>query len=527
MFRRSHHHGRPSPRPRRVPAPRIVVGLAVAVLAGVVVSCGEPDPPPPPPITQVAITTSPGLFPTFSADTIDYVVRCTGAPIHVLVDAPDDHPISIDDQPAATGHLEADVNRTEGQAFQIVDQSLLRAYSVRCLPYDYPNFTVSGHGQQAEYYLTAPFGLGLPLSPEYITIFDRNGVPVWWSKTRQPVNFATRFSDGNLGLVRFDDQPSEVFSLLPPVTVRQVASNAQPPGAIYDNHDVLLLPNGHYVYVYNYRRTMDASGAFPSHTDDTSLHNATVLDHVLVEIDARGNPVWSWDAADHIAPSEMDPQWEHDVYTGLDPDGYDVFHWNSVEATPSGFLLSFRHLDAVFAITKDPGQGDDGEVEWKLGGSPRAESLTVAADPVFSGASHFGGQHDARRLSDGTITLYDNGSGLGRAPRGVRYRLALNSPVGTGGTATLIEQVSDSADVPSSFCCGSARRLPGGNWLFGFGGTGVIAEVASTGDLNRPDGTVVFRIVYDAPVVEYRTEPIQAGALNWFVLRLSMDAQNP
>lgn len=37
----------------------------------------------------------------------------------------------------------------------------------------------------------------------------------------------------------------------------------------------------------------------------------------------------------------------------------------------------------------------------------------------------FGGQHDARREPDGTVALHDNGTGLNRPPRAVRYRLDL------------------------------------------------------------------------------------------------------
>lgn len=504
------------------------LGLAVATitLLGVGVACGEPDPPPPP--ESVSIATTPELFPAFDPEIIDYVVRCDGSPIHVSVDAPSDHPISIDGAPAQTGHLEADVARVEGQAFLVTDESLLRNYSIRCLPYDYPAFTVSGHGEGAEYYLTLPFGLvGFSLTPQYATIFDRNGVPVWWSKTRLPSNFATLFSNLDLGIVRNDDQPPQVRSLLFGNVVQTVTADGMPGSAIYDNHDLLRLDNGHFVFVYNVVTTMDVRGAFPHHSGDSSLASAGVLDHVVVEVEADGTVVWEWRASDHIDPAETDPQWEEQLYAGLHPNGYDLYHWNSIEATPTGYLMSFRHDDAVYAVTRDPGQPDDGRVEWKLGGSDRPESLDVVDDPVFTGGGGFGGQHDARRLPDGTVTISDNGTDLSRAPRGVRYRLALDSPVGTGGTATLVEQVSDSGTVGSSFCCGSARRLSDGHWLFGFGGTGVIEEIAPTGRIDQPDGTPVFRIRFSGGPLEYRTEPISEGRLNWWFLRIAMNVANP
>ena len=78
----------------------------------------------------------------------------------------------------------------------------------------------------------------------------------------------------------------------------------------------------------------------------------------------------------------MDPQWYSQYITGGSAP-YDVYHWNSVDYTGTGFLLSFRHLDAVYDIDQA-----SGNILWKLGGSARPESLTVLNDPVFAGGSH-------------------------------------------------------------------------------------------------------------------------------------------
>jgi class 3 adenylate cyclase len=57
-------------------------------------------------------------------------------------------------------------------------------------------------------------------------------------------------------------------------------------------------------------------------------------------------------------------------------------------------------LNAVFDIDQR-----SGNILWKLGGSATPESLRITNDPVFTNGSHFGGQHDARLLPDGTVTL--------------------------------------------------------------------------------------------------------------------------
>jgi len=190
------------------------------------------------------------------------------------------------------------------------------------------------------------------------------------------------------------------------------------------------------------------------------------------------------------------------VVSGAAP--YDVYHWNSIEDTGSGFIVSYRHLDAVYDIDRA-----SSTIVWKLGGSTEAGSLTVKGDPVFDGGSHLGGQHDARLLADGSVSLFDDGSNLGRAPRAVRYQIDTNAH-----TATLLESVSDPAIV-ASFCCGSARKLGPGDWVIGWGGTDTATESV--------DGTRHFTITQ--PGTMYRFIPIAQGRLSRSDLRAAMDAQ--
>ena len=119
-------------------------------------------------------------------------------------------------------------------------------------------------------------------------------------------------------------------------------------------------------------------------------------------------------------------------------------------------LISMRHTDGVYKIDRTTG-----DIVWKLGGTTTPESLTVIDDPL--GANPFGGQHDARMLDDGTLTVFDNGMTRNRPPRAVRYQIDESA-----GTATLLESVSDT-DAPNAICCGSARRSDSGSWTVGWG----------------------------------------------------------
>jgi hypothetical protein len=453
----------------------IVVALSIALLAMGLSACLPVAPPPP-----TAVTTNPPLFPTFEAGVRNYVVRCTpGTPTKVHVTAPSSALVSVAQRYPLNGTFDESVPQQVGERFTIavttdVANNVTTTYNVRCLPADFTDWSVtrSSYGV-TPYFMTAPLAGG---RSSYTAIYDRNGVPLWWGEPSTTI-FSTLLPDGHVGSL-FPSGLQE--TTLDGAFVRKISTVGGP----VDTHDVLLLANGHVVLV-----TLEPLTGI----DLTAIGgpaNASMCDHVVQEIDpGDGSVVWSWRTSEHIPVTEMDPQWESSYITPgpTDPTcGYDVYHWNSIEATGTGFVLSFRHLDALYDIDRA-----SGSVVWKLGGSSRPESLKVVGDPVFSGGSHFGGQHDGRVLPDGSVTLYDDGTALGRAPRAVRYAIDTNAK-----TATLLDSVSD-PEVPGSFCCGSARYLGSTVWAVGWGGTGNATETVGGGRqfaLSFP-GSLVYRLI--------------------------------
>lgn len=450
---------------------------AVALLGLALVACNPVKQPAAPPV----ITTNPALFPGFDRGVSDYVDRCTpGTATNVQVNAPDGTVVSVNGSPPASGQFSIDVPQNVDQAFTITvtDGGGTTTHFVRCLPTDFPNFSVEKNGPtQAQFYATALVqGFG---TPDYSVVFDSNGVPVWWLP-RKPTFLLQPFSNGHLAIVKLNGGMEE-YSL--DGTVKQSLNTV---GANADFHDVVLLPNGNYVMATAQQISCDLSswGLGPG---------KTCIDHVFQELDPKAPtvPVWTWDTFAHIPVSETAQEWiaeqTHDVTNGV----YDPYHYNSIEPTSDGYILSFRHLDAIYRITGDA----VGAVQWKLGGTPRTESLAIQNDP-FGGVS---GQHDARLLPDGSVTLHDNGTnGLGpsRQPRAVRYLIDTQAK-----TATFAGQLTD-PEVGSSGCCGSARLLlPGGDIVVGWGGTPQISEYA-------PDGTRLFRI---SGTFVYRGTPILSG----------------
>jgi hypothetical protein len=204
--------------------------------------------------------------------------------------------------------------------------------------------------------------------------------------------------------------------------------------------------------------------------------------------------------------SELSPQW----FSACTQDFPDVYHFNSMENDGDGMVISLRHEDAVYRIDKATGA-----VDWKVGGTTTADSLTVVGDPaVSSGTGIFGGQHDARIYSDGTLTVHDNGTRRSRPPRSVRYSIDE-----TANTATLLERVTD-LEAPNSGCCGGSRKLPGGNWVMAWGQNPFVTELT-------PAGGRVYKVTFTQGLFSYRANPVPFGTLSAAAVRGGMDTMYP
>jgi hypothetical protein len=187
---------------------------------------------------------------------------------------------------------------------------------------------------------------------------------------------------------------------------------------------------------------------------------------------------------------------------------YDAYHINSMSPDGDGIVISCRHDDAVYRIDRASGR-----VTWKIGGIHTKKSLKVIGDPHHPGTKTFGGQHDARVLPDGTVSVYDNGAERDRPPRVVRYRINRHKR-----TATLIEELTD-PDVPKSGWGGGTRKLAGGDWATAWGGTPFVSEMTPAGDR-------VFGLRFLQPS-NYRAGPVPPGALRPEALRAAMDRMHP
>jgi hypothetical protein len=448
-----------------------------------------------PPPGQVRFS-APSLFPSFSPTIRDYVVRCNDAPVTVRGHTSADWQAAIGGHSFRSGDFSEVVGLSAGRSFTIRVREVGRPYRyryyVRCLPNDFPEFTFTRSGPVSPRFFSAERDF-VPAYQHYGMIFDNHGVPIWWVHAR---THATRVRAD--GTVLWFDRATKRWELhrLDGSLIRTLA----PVGYMGDPHDLRLLGNGNHL----------VGAAVRQEHVDTSAHggssDATVINAELQEVSADSQLVWSWNSKDHVALAETGRHWPWAMRL---PSGYDIAHWNSVEAAGGSVIASFRHFDAVYKIRKDTG-----EIVWKLGGTTTPESLEVRNDPR---TQPLGAQHDARLLGDGTVSVFDNRTNLRhRMPRAARFRIDE-----AAGTATHLGSITD-PDVPVSLCCGSARRLGNGQWLIAWGKDGTGRNTGLIGGY-RANGERTFLLGFDKGF-SHRAEPVPSGALSAADLRQAMDA---
>jgi arylsulfate sulfotransferase len=176
------------------------------------------------------------------------------------------------------------------------------------------------------------------------------------------------------------------------VSVAQVNQSLQANGYSFVilnfSHDVLTLPNGHWITIGQISKAFTDLPGYPGTTN--------VLGDAVVDIDPNGNVVWGWSAFDYLDVNrhlQGLPDWTHS---------------NALVYTPDGnLLLSMRHQSWILKIDYSNGMGT-GNVAWKLG---------VDGDFALSGgdpSQWFYGQHDPVLLSTdsslSTLAIYDDGN---------------------------------------------------------------------------------------------------------------------
>ncbi len=207
---------------------------------------------------------------------------------------------------------------------------------------------------------------------------------------------------------------------------------------------------------------------------------------MIQEFDENKNLVFEWRSYDHVTLLETNQNLHLNVV--------DVTHTNSLEQDSDGNIIaSHRHLSQVMKIDRSTGA-----VIWRLGGQMNEFTFT-------NDSEQFSYQHDARILSNGDLTLWDNGNGhLVHHSSAKEYQLDfMNRTARLVWSYSPIDPATGNAAYYSAM--GSVQRLPNGNTFINCG----LDYSATQPNLLEvtPAGQIVWELLLnnDASLICYRS----------------------
>ena len=301
----------------------------------------------------------------------------------------------------------------------------------------------------------------------YSLILDNNGSPVWYWRHIEDHRYL-QVQHGLLAMrVRSGYGGGGCIALDRTYTV--VDTFFAPPGYQMNDHELRILPNGHYLLIGNDEREVDLSsvGGEPK---------AMVMGNNLIEMDTNDTPVFIWRCWDYYPVLEC----LRDQPPRLQ---IDYVHMNSIDVDVDGnYVISCRHLSEITKINRITG-----DVIWRLGGRFNQFDWIDDTEPVSY-------QHDVRVLPNGHFTVFDNGN-----MRKPQYSRALElrlDPVEK--RVWKVWEFRDSPDKYSWFI-GNVQRLENGNTLINWG-VDMLPRVTEV----TPDGNKVYEMNFANPAYSYR-----------------------
>jgi hypothetical protein len=453
-------------------------------------------------------------WPAFAVDSTDYAVQCGNrtSTLELELDLLTSTTARVNGVRVAAGEIDLVVRPDVLTSVQLTRGATSRTYWFRCLPDEFPPIEVERSGEPTPgWYLTAL--IGQPDKETFTVIFNQHGAPVWYKRIDRRVLNLTRRSDGRLlyvpspGLAYGIDATNSYWVTSLSGTLieeHRTVDDPADPGVSYptDHHDyVTLAGDRRAMLTYPLLEGQDLTALGPGYGADE-----WIVDGVIQEIDDNDDILlWSWRASDHFGYDEVTYPVRFGLYSGLDE--VDPFHLNSLGLVGDGsgdYVVSARHLDAVFRIDRDTG-----DVSWILANPagdtspPDPRRLEIVDDPLDGPRR----PHDAR-LNGDVLTLFDNRTDTGEPARAVAYRIDE-----AAGTATLLWQI-DEPGGRSSMGLGSARVAADGSVLVDWG-----ALLQPMFEEFDADGTSLLRISQLDGGSSYRIVKEPASAFSAAVLR--------
>src|SRR5829696_6388797 len=283
-------------------------------------------------------------------------------------------------------------------------------------------------------------------------ILDDSGQVVWFRSLRHPINPSSRVMNFEVQTYRgeqvltWGETPGEyvIFDS----SYREIARLRAGNGYGGDHHEFLISPQDTaLITIYNsVPQDLTAVGG---------SKNGRAWQGIVQELDIEsGEVLFEWRSIDHVALEETYVEARQDHYSGID-----YFHINSIDVDHDDNLLpSARQTSTIYKVDRNTG-----EVIWRLGGK--------RSDFEMGEGTRFAFQHDARRLRDGTISIFDNGSLVfeNGIPRAVEESRAIVLDVDERKMKASLAREYTHPGEQHADAAGNVQVLPNGDVFVGWG----------------------------------------------------------
>ena len=294
-------------------------------------------------------------------------------------------------------------------------------------------------------------------------IIDDRGQVVWFrplvGTSGRAMNFKTQTYRGE-PVLTWGETPGQyvIFD----GSYREIARFAAANGYNGDHHEFLISPQDTALITIFNAVPRDLSSVGGS-------KDSVAMQGVIQELDIEtGKVLFEWQSIDHVGLDETYVSPSEDHYPGID-----YFHINSIDVDhDDDLLVSARETSTVYKVDRKTG-----EVIWRLGGK--------MSDFEMEEGARFAFQHDARRLPNGNISIFDNGSLVfdNGTPKAVEESRAIVLEVDEKRMrATLVHEYTH-PDGQYADAAGNTQVLPNGDVFVGWGRALAISEFSKEGEL--------------------------------------------
>ena len=346
------------------------------------------------------------------------------------------------------------INTTRMSALALAFSLGLAHHATGALPPDFPIFTLWPNTNPAPGYLFGSLSVSnVPGYSNYFAIMDNSSNAVVLNKT----NSLGTLACNGLFVTKQGGKNLLTSFVLKDSSYNVIYTNQPGNGYTADNHDFEVLPNGHAIIeCVDNTPVIDMSQLVPG-----GYPAALPTQFIIQEVDVDGNVVFQWRSLDHIPVTDS-----YQVLTGANLGDY--IHVNSLwfDETDGTIILSCRNTSEVIKISRVTG-----DVIWRMAGMHNQFTFTNGI-PGNTDPPMFQVQHNARRLPNGNLTVYDNGYSQHSDPkydftrpysRGVEYVIdEVNK------TARLVWAFRHTPDI-ITYNGGSIERLPDGHSIIQWG----------------------------------------------------------